>query len=339
MNLKHCLTACVLLIGITALTTTASAQPATPAADTALVAMKFDNVIQKNDRILFIGDEVTQQMHYTRAVAAALISLRPDDNLRFFNGGYDGATPATALKWCDDLLDLCKPTVVFISLGLNELATPGTDEERAARFEQSLTQLVERIQKSPTVKRVIVMSSAPVLRPDDSEKNFSPENTTLLALSRAAERVAIARKAAFIDLIEFPRDVFVKSTLVQGPPLVMNNRLPSDIGHVVIASVILRGIGVTPEMLDPKGWAPLPPRSMHRVRQALAIKLKPVSLEYNDISQNLYQSFTKFDERFFHLWRLCKPNPQTPHRDRAVIGPQAEEAWADVRAATQYYKP
>ncbi|MCE9589075.1 MAG: hypothetical protein K8S99_00950 [Planctomycetes bacterium] len=326
------------LLAAAALATPLRAEPPAtqPAGEPKLVAMKFDRVIQKGDHVLFVGDEVTQQMYYTRAVAAAIISMRPDDNLRFYNGGYDGATAESAIKWIDDLMGLAKPTVVFISFGLNELGTPGTDEDRAVRYEKSLASLVERIQKFPTVKRVIVMSPAPVLRPDDTEKNLSPENTTLLALSHAAGRVAVARGAAYIDLVEFPREVFVKSTMSPGPPLAINNRLPSEIGHIVIASVILHGIGVTPEMLDPKGWAPLAPRQMHRIRQALALNFKPTSLGANDVSRDLYGSFRVFDERFFKLWRLSGRNPAVPPRDALL--PQVEEAWADVRAATLNYK-
>lgn len=305
-------------------------------APTGLVAMNFDHVIQKDDRILFVGDEITQQMFYTRAVAAAIISMRPEHNLRFYNGGYEGATAESAMKWIDDLLGLAKPTVVFVSFGLNDMTTPGTDEERAARYEASLGKLVEHIQGFGGVKRVIVMSPVPVLRPDDTQKNISPENLTLMAFSRAAERVALARKSAFIDLVEYTREVFVNSTLTPGPSLLLNNRQPSEVGHVVVASVILRGIGVTPEMLDPKGWAPLAPRNMQRVRKALAIQLKPVSLEANDISRYLYDSFRKFDERFFRMWRLAGRNPSSA--DRETLAPQAEEAWADVRAAALYYK-
>jgi len=316
-------------------TTFAQSDPA-PGVVPELVALNFDHVIQKDDRILFVGDEITQQMLYTRAVAAAIISMRPEHNLRFYNGGYEGATAESAMKWIDDLLGLAKPTVVFVSFGLNDMTTPGTDEERAARYEASLSKLVGQIQAFNSVKRVVVMSPAPVLRPDDTQKNVSPENQTLMAFSRAAERVAIARKTAFIDLVEFTREVFVNSTLTPGPSLILNNRQPSEVGHVVIASVIIRGIGVTPEMLDPKGWAPLAPPDMRRIRKALAIQLKPVSLEANDISRYLYDSFRKFDERFFRMWRLAGRNPASA--DRETLAPQAEEAWADVRAATLYYK-
>lgn len=315
----------------------ADAQPDTaPVAATGLVAMHFDHVIQKDDRILFVGDEITQQMFYTRAVASAIISMRPEHNLRFYNGGYEGATAESAMKWIDDLLGLAKPTVVFVSFGLNDMTTAGTDEERTARYETSLSKLVGQIQGFDSVKRVIVMSPVPVLRPDDTQKNVSPENQTLMAFSRAAERVAIARKAAFIDLVEYTREVFVNSTLTPGPSLLLNNRQPSEVGHVVIASVILSGIGVTSEMLDPKGWAPLAPSDMRRVRKALAIQLKPVSLEANDLSRYLYDSFRKFDERFFRMWRLAGRNPSSA--DRETLAPQAEEAWADVRAAALYYK-
>ena len=56
----------------------------------------LERVIHPGDRILFIGDELTQQRLYTRATAAALLVIMPDADLRFFNGGYSDTTTETA---------------------------------------------------------------------------------------------------------------------------------------------------------------------------------------------------------------------------------------------------
>ena len=88
-------------------------------------ATQLSSILKPNDRIVFVGDDVTQDMFYTRAIATALLPIMPDANLRLYNAGKEGATAATfmepafkgkpATAW-EDLADLCKPTVVFVCL-------------------------------------------------------------------------------------------------------------------------------------------------------------------------------------------------------------------------------
>ena len=55
--------------------------------------LALDQVVQQGDRVLFVGDEMTQQMLHTRALASALMGMYPDYDLRFFNGGKKSRSP------------------------------------------------------------------------------------------------------------------------------------------------------------------------------------------------------------------------------------------------------
>jgi len=298
--------------------------------------LHFDQVVRPEARFLFIGDELTQQMFYTRAVATGLISLRPEYALRFFNGGQDDATAASALAAADDLLNLTRPTTVFICVGLNDIKPRAPLAERAEAYAESLAALVDKARAFETVEHVVVMTPPPVLRPDDTPTSVSPENAELRVIAQQAVEVAAAKQVGFVDIYTHPKAVWIASTQTPGEPLTVTGRLPSETGHMVIASMVLRGIGTPAEQLDRIGWSPLSPAKMKRIRQSLGLKLSPPKLGAADRSRELYESMRRFDEMFFRLWRLSGRHPFAPPRD--VAHEQAEEAWAEVRAATQLFR-
>ena len=100
-------------------------------------------LIQPDDRVLFVGDEITQQMFYGRAVASAVLAVTPEADMRFFNGGRDGATAASAAEWIGPLMELCNPTVVFMCFGLNDGKLRDTGEPVSKTFHKNLTALGE----------------------------------------------------------------------------------------------------------------------------------------------------------------------------------------------------
>jgi hypothetical protein len=276
-------------------------------------------------------------MFYTRGVATALIAIRPGDDLRFFNGGRDGATAGDAMTWVDDVASLSKPTVVFLCFGLDDGKNKsGPDAEPLiAEYRRNLGALVDRVKAIEGVRRVVVLSP-PAVQAGISESpgaSAGDYNGTLLTLTRAALTVAIERQVGFVDLFTPSKEAYLAQLKEGGEPLSLGGgRVPTEEMHVILASVVLRDIGVTGEMLQPTGWSPLVPRHMARVRQAMAIRVKPPTIEQAQATRDLYTSMQKFDEAFFRLWRLSGRMPSAPARDRQALA--AEEAWGDVRTAT-----
>ncbi len=297
--------------------------------------LNFDQVFQKNDRVLFVGDELTQQMFYTRGIGTAVLALRPGQDIRFINGGYEGATSGSALEWIDDLMGLAKPTVVFICLGSNDIKVGGDIAAITQSFETNLEKLIGRIRASNTVRQIIILSPPAVERSRDSAQRWSDDNLALAELSKAAFRVAGRTKSSYIELLSHLRQVYVDARQTEGEELTRAG-MPSEVAHVVIASLVLRGVGVTPKMLESVGWSPLPPLRMRRVRQALAISVKPPPLEAAEKSRKLYESFGEFDERFFRLWRLAPKHPSLPPREKLQAA--VDESWAKVEEAASAYR-
>ncbi len=284
----------------------------------------------EGDRILFIGDDLTQQMYYDRAVATAFLTLYPDAGLRFFNGGKDGATPQSCAEWVDDLLELTRPTVVFMLFGFN---TEPTDAA-LAEFARSLETLARHVRGRPGVRHVILLGPPPFqegLAPGDGS-NDTAINQTLARVNDAAAEVAQDGGLGFIELFAPMRLVYLEGLRVGGEPLSLNGRHPSEAAHVVMASVILHGLAVDAPSFDRIGWSPLLPLGMARIRPALAIPSKAPSPVDAERSRTLYLSLLNYDQAFFRAWRLGARRRGSPERSREAMLSEAEGLWRGIEA-------
>jgi len=301
--------------------------------------LDFDTVIREDDRILFVGDDITQQMFYTRATASALMAVRPRHKLWFFNGGRNGATAAEGGQWVDELMVLARPTVVFICLGFNDgREQPVTDDLKAA-YRDGLSDVVRRAKGYAHVRRVIVLGPPATHHGVADERDILGDNVRLQALSDVAFEVARDNGADYIDLFDTMHSVYVAASRLAGAPVISASQLPTEQGHIVLASAILWGIGVTPRMIDPVGWSPLIPRKMGHVRGALAVARKPVlDLNQAQASRDLYEAMRRFDETFFRIWRLAQDDGPDPRRNRADLWVDARRQWVEIQAmAIQMY--
>lgn len=317
----------------------ADAPAAEPApAPIAPPAMKFDDAVRANDRFLFVGDEVTQQMFFTRGVATALISMKPGYSLRFFNGGKEGATAESAGKWIDEVLDLARPTVVVLSFGFNDGQGKTGDDAKPIieAYRVALESLVKRAAGYKDVRKVIVLSAPPWQAGLTDPIDPRDYNATLFYLSEAAAAAAKNTGAAFIDLFDPMRRVYLGQIKVGGDPLTTAGKMPTEAAHVVIASYVLRGMGVTAPMLDPTAWSPLMPRDMARLRGVLGVPAKAGTIERAQQSRDLYTCLLIYDQAFFKLWRIAGKRPSADSKQ--TVSGMAEEAWIGVREASEPFK-
>ncbi len=296
--------------------------------------MDLDATIQQGDRIVFIGDEMTQQMFYTRAFATGLLGVKPNSELRIYNAGRDGATAASVLPTIDDLFKLTRPTVVFIVLGLNDaLAQPEDGKSPAQVHGENLRALVRAVREHAQVRQVILVG------PPAVQSGLTPElppdsyNAQLIHVGHAARAVAETEKTGYIDLFIHTSAVYLGQMQVGGSPLTLGGKLPSEEGHTIIASVLLRGIGVTGKQLDDAGFCPLLPGAMGRIRPALALETKPPSLDLANASRTVYLTMSRYDEAFFKQWRLAGRNRLSWTPQEAAS--QVELTWGNVLREVQ----
>lgn len=306
--------------------------------------IRFDKLMVPGDRILFLGDELTQQMYYTRMVAAAILPLRPEDNLRFFNGGYEGATAAMGIQRFDTAIELSRPSVVFVCLGANEARAIYAGQLDRTTYRRNLTSFVQQLQATSGIREIIILSAPAIQLGMGGENSASAplhlepgtENEILYNLSSEAEAVAREQGVNFVDLFEHTLAVYRAQMALGGESLTVNGRMPTDVGHVVIASIVLRGIGLTDTQVARTYWSPVTPRKMGRVRQALALRVARPSVEQADKSRAVFMSLQPYDEAFFRAWRIAGRSPSTPSVENAMDA--AEHAWESVRAKVEAYR-
>lgn len=89
---------------------------------------------RKGDRVLFLGDSITEQHQYTAGLELYLVTRFPDWNLFFLNAGISGdtATGGAARFHAHVLAE--KPTAITINFGMNDGGYGALDSKRQEAF-------------------------------------------------------------------------------------------------------------------------------------------------------------------------------------------------------------
>src|SRR5262249_13418503 len=79
-----------------------------------------DFFFKPNDRIVFLGDSITEQYQYSTYIELYLTTRFPDWNLTFINAGIGGDTANGGANPFKDHVLAEKPTAVTINFGMND---------------------------------------------------------------------------------------------------------------------------------------------------------------------------------------------------------------------------
>jgi lysophospholipase L1-like esterase len=204
-----------------------------------------DPLFKANDRVVFYGDSITEQRLYTKYIQQYMLARYPGLKLRFFNAGWSGDTAPGGLNRLDrDVLSL-KPTVVTLFFGMNDGGYKAVDDATVARYRQGLEGIVKALQAKNV--RVIVFSPGcvdPDRRPALGQANY---NKTLETLDDTAKAVAQAANAPFVD-VHWPMLAVQSAEKAKDPKFTMipDAIHPNEGGHMVMANIMLRGLGAEP---------------------------------------------------------------------------------------------
>src|ERR1700728_1408362 len=77
-------------------------------------------LLKDGDRIVFIGDSITEQQIYTRYVMDYFALRYPQATIHFRNRGIAGAPATFGQGTYDNMIKSCRPTVATICFGMND---------------------------------------------------------------------------------------------------------------------------------------------------------------------------------------------------------------------------
>jgi lysophospholipase L1-like esterase len=202
-------------------------------------------VLRKNDRIVFLGDSITEQQLYTNYVESYLATRFNKLKLTFFNAGWGGDTAPGGVQRLDrDVLAL-KPTVVTICYGMNDgRYTPPTDEIRTT-YVAGMQELIRRLKAAGI--RIVLLTPGMVdeaVAPDLGKVHYNDQGLRILV--DEVLRLAAQENLPVANLHKLMNDVYARAKAAD-PKFAMSDGIhPDPAGHLVMAFGLLQALGVPP---------------------------------------------------------------------------------------------
>jgi lysophospholipase L1-like esterase len=195
---------------------------------------------QKGDRIVFLGDSITEQYQYSTDIELYLTTRYPKWNLTFINAGIGGDTSTGGASRFKDHVLSEKPTAVTIDFGMND--------GRYGAFHQALcdqyikhTEDMLKAAKKADVRVALISPNAVDIRPRPNLKMYLDTQKKFYApLKELAEKY----KVPFVDQYAITRAALDKitkdnATKVQPFPDGVHT---SGMGGLLMAHTILVGL-------------------------------------------------------------------------------------------------
>jgi lysophospholipase L1-like esterase len=165
-----------------------------------------DFFFHKGDRIVFLGDSITEQYQYSTDIELYLTTRFPDGDMTFLNAGIGGDTATGGARRFTEHVLAEKPTALTIDFGMNDGGYGAFNPVNAQNYLDKTTEMLKAAQKAGL--RVALISpnavevrARPQLRVylDTQQKFYAP-------LKALAEKY----KVAFVDQYAVTRNVLDK---------------------------------------------------------------------------------------------------------------------------------
>jgi lysophospholipase L1-like esterase len=234
----------------------------------AVPALAADFFIHDGDRVVFLGDSITEQRLYTTYIEAYTLARYPTWKLTFRNVGWGGDTswlrqrthpdertlfaaaagPQQAIvedavkRGLDrDVLPL-RPTVVTIDFGMNDHSYQAFREDIFRAYVRSQTQLAKVLEGAGA--RVAFLTPQPIeeKRPDPDQ---DVRNQSLRRFSDGLKDVAGQEDALFVDEFAPYMSLMLRERAANPDALIGGGNAvhPGPPGHLLMAWAILKGLG------------------------------------------------------------------------------------------------
>lgn len=234
-------------------------------------ALAGDFIIHNNDRVVFLGDSITEQKLYSTYLEAYALTRHPDWKLTFRNVGWGGDTawlrqrtrtdenalfkaePDGQQKMVEeavkrglerDVLPL-KPTVVTIDFAMNDHSYQAFREDIFGAYVRSENQLTSVLKENGA--RVALLTTQPIeeKRPDPDK---DVRNQSLRKFSDGLKEVAAKQGAVFIDQFDPYMAIMMRERAANPLATIGGGDAihPGPAGHTIMAWAVLKGLGAEP---------------------------------------------------------------------------------------------
>lgn len=204
------------------------------------------------DRVVFWGDSITDNAHYPRTIENYVRGHYPRMKIDFFNLGWGGDAASTRRIERD--LPPVKPTLVFISLGMNDGSYSPFSEDTTKRYLSGLENLISVI-RSKTQARIILVSPITYetgVQTDERGKQldkFYPDT-----LRRMSERLVAFGKEKGIPVIDlnaaYTETIARYKAADPAKKFSFDGIHPGAEGQALMAYLLLKAMGADGDILD-----------------------------------------------------------------------------------------
>ena len=219
---------------------------------TALVAGSFtaltsrpasaEFAIRDGDRVVLLGDSITEQRQYTTFIETYTLTRFPQWNLTFRNIGWGGDTAQGGLGRAGrDMLPL-RPTFVTIDFGMNDHGYRAFEDGIFKNYIDKQTQLTALLKDQGA--RVALLTPQPIedKRPDPDQ---DVRNQFLRKMSDGLREVATKQNVLFADQFDPYMAVMLKARQTDPNAVIGAGDAvhPGPVGHTIMAWAVLKSLG------------------------------------------------------------------------------------------------
>jgi len=217
------------------------------------------------DRVVFLGDSITEQRLYTTYIEAYTVTRFPKQRFNFWNSGWGGDTAwlrqrshtdekalfaaqgAEQQKMVEKAVDACltrdvlsfRPTVVTVDFGMNDHNYEPFREDIFRAYVRSQAEIVRVLAKNGV--RVVLLTPQPIeeRRPDPDK---DPRNESLRKFSNGLKEVAARLRATFVDQFDPYMAIMMRERAAKADAYIGGGDAihPGPAGHTLMAWIILK---------------------------------------------------------------------------------------------------
>lgn len=171
-------------------------------------AQKTPSPFQRGDRVVFLGNSITEGGHYHSYIWLYYITHFPDMRMRMYSAGTGGDSSWDMLERIEEDVYGKNPTVVTATFGMNDSGyfeyngdNPTAFVEQQMYRVDTTFQAMQKIMKSHKDTRVIMIGGTPYDETWQNKKNkpFLGKNATIQKIIRLQREAAVKNDWAFVD--------------------------------------------------------------------------------------------------------------------------------------------